>query len=81
MRNHFMLGTAMLAAGLGLNILDAYFSGNLPFSPENSDGNNKVSVLNRIGKPQGSGILIGTIFALSGAGILVFSWVMGASKR
>ena len=82
MRQHFMVGTAILVAGLGLNMLDAYFSGNFPFSPANSDGNNKVSVINRLGKPiNGAGILLGTLFALSGAGILVFSWVVGASQR
>lgn len=76
MRNKFIAGVTLLAIGLGLNILDAYFSGNLPFSPANSDGNNKVSVINRIGKPiNGAGILLGTLLALSGAGVMVFSWV------
>lgn len=77
----FGVGIAILAVGAGLNFLDAYFSGNLSFSPEASDQNNKVSLINRFQRPAGAtGLNLGTILAIVGGGILVVSWLVGRRK-
>lgn len=75
------IGVAILASGLGLNFLDAYFSGNLPFSPAQSDQNNKVSSINRIGRAAGApGMSLGTMLSLVGGGILVIAWLVGRKR-
>lgn len=66
------IGIGLIGAGLILNFLDAYYSGNLPFSPSTSDQNNSVSKLNRIGQAVGSvKITLGVIIALSGAFLIL----------
>ena len=71
-----MLGVTLLAVGIGVNFLDAYFSGNLSFSPDASDQNNKLSVLNRFGQPiSASKLLLGTVLAVIGGVMLVGSWL------
>jgi hypothetical protein len=76
MKATYGMAVAILAIGGGLNFLDAYFSGNLSFSPDASDQNNKVSVFNRLGAPVGvSKITVGTALALIGAGLLVMTWL------
>ena len=77
----FMVGVAVLAVGIGLNFLDAYFSGNLSFSPDASDQNNKVSTLNRFQRAPGeAGMTLGTILAAVGGVILVFAWLIGRKR-
>jgi hypothetical protein len=79
--NRSIVGFSILSIGVGVNILDAYFSGNLPFSPQQSDQNNKLSVLNRMGRDMGApGMSLGTMLALVGGLILVTSWIVGSRK-
>jgi len=76
MKATYGMAVAILAIDGGLNFLDAYFSGNLSFSPAASDQNNKVSVFNRLGASVGaSKITVGTALALIGAGLLVMTWL------
>lgn len=70
-------GVALLAFGVGFNILDAYFSGNMSFSPATSDQQNNLSTLNRLGGPPDSaGMRLGTILAGLGLAILAVAWIV-----
>ena len=75
-------GVIILALGAGLNFLDAYFSGNLPgISPDASDQNNKLSLVNRFQRSAGEpGMRLGTMMALLGSGILLTSWLIGRKR-
>jgi hypothetical protein len=76
MKSRYGLAVALAAIGGGLNFLDAYFSGNLSFSPSASDQNNKVSVFNRLGTPIGtSKVTVGTALAVIGAALLVMTFL------
>lgn len=76
------IGIGLIGAGLILNFLDAYYSGNLPFSPSTSDQNNSVSKLNRVGQTAGSvRITLGTIAALAGAFLILGKWAGFIGKR
>lgn len=68
------LWVSLIAVGVGVNVLDAYFSGNLPFSPAASDGNNKVSALNKV-TDKYTHLTLGTVLALIGASFLVLGWI------
>jgi len=79
--SRYGIGIAILAIGAGLNFLDAYFSGNLSFSPDASDQNNKLSLLNRFQRPAGTvGLSLGTILAAVGATMLVITWLIGRKR-
>ena len=79
--SRYGIGVAILAAGIGINFLDAYFSGNLSFSPDASDQNNKVSLLNRFMRPAGgTGVSLGTMLAVVGGSILVIAWLIGRKR-
>lgn len=68
---------ALVVIGLGFNFLDAYFSGNLSFSPSSSSSSNKISVLNRLGKGADAPFYqrLGSILAAIGAAVFVFAYL------
>lgn len=65
--NHKTLALTLLGSGLALNGLDAYFSGNLPFSPAQSSTLNTVTTINNY-----LPVPTGTLMAI--AGIALFIW-------
>lgn len=76
-----VIGIGLIAVGLTLNFLDAYYSGNLPFSPATSDQNNSVSKLNRLGQPVSSTkILLGSLLAVTGAVTILVKWFAGKRR-
>lgn len=74
------IGIFLISIGVGLNLLDAYFSGNLPFSPDESDKENAVSKVNAFGGTLGISLALGTILALIGGFVLILSWVSGKKR-
>jgi hypothetical protein len=65
--NHKVISLALIGSGVGMNLLDAYFSGNLPFSPASSTTMNPVTQANNF-----LPVATGTILAVAGIALFIF---------